>query len=77
MARTDTDHAPKRPFWLAPRVWIALAIAAAAILFILQNRDIVVVQLLMFQIKAPNWITLLTIFVAGMGTAWLLSRRRQ
>lgn len=77
MATSNSETAPKQPFWHSPRLWIALAIVAAAAIFITQNRDIVVIQLLMFQIKAPNWITLVSIFLAGMGTAWLLARRRR
>ena len=50
-----------------PRIWLGLAIAVLAIAFILQNRDSVQVDLLTFQFSAPQWVTLLVVFLAGDG----------
>ena len=60
-----------------PRVWLGVVIAVLAIAFILQNRDSVQVDLLTFQFSAPQWVTLLVVFLAGLATGLLWSRRKR
>ena len=60
-----------------PRIWLGLAIAVLAIAFILQNRESVQVDLLTFQFSAPQWVTLLVVFLAGLATGLLWSRRKR
>lgn len=76
MAGKESEHAPKPRFRVPPRVWVGLAIAVLALAFIFQNRDAVVVNLLMIQIKSAQWISLLTIFLVGLGTGWLVFKPR-
>ncbi len=62
---------------ISPRVIVGLVLGAVALAFIFQNRETVTINLLMFTIKAANWVVLLVIFGAGMAAGWLLSQRRK
>lgn len=59
------------------RAWAGLALAAVAVVFILQNRDPVSVRLFTIQISSPQWLTLSVVFVLGGASAWLVARRRR
>ncbi|QIK72205.1 LapA family protein [Propioniciclava coleopterorum] len=59
-----------------PRAWLGVIIAALAIAFILQNRESAQVNLLVFQVASPLWITLTVVFVAGLAAGMLLRGRR-
>ena len=61
----------------SPRTWVGIVIAILAIAFILQNRQSVAIQLLVFTMQAPQWITLSVVFLAGFVTCWLIARRRK
>jgi len=61
----------------SPRTWVGVAIAVLAIAFILQNRQPVAINLLMLGVTAPLWTALTGVFVAGLATGWLVSRRRK
>ena len=56
---------------------ITVTALLSAIAFILQNRDSVQVDLLTFQFSAPQWVTLLVVFLAGLATGLLWSRRKR
>lgn len=77
MANNAAPEGAPRRFQVSPRVWVGLAIAVLALAFIFQNRDVVVTNLLVFQIKAAQWVTLLSIFLVGMATSWLIFHRRK
>ncbi len=64
-------------FLRSPRTWVGVTIAVLVAAFILQNRQTVGIELLMFTFKAPLWITLSAVFVAGVATCALISRRRK
>ena len=64
-------------FLRSPRTWVGVAIAVLVVAFILQNRQSVAIDLLVFTVEAPLWITLSIVFVAGLATCWLISRRRR
>lgn len=59
-----------------PRVWVGLAIAAVALIFILQNRQSVSIDFLLIALVAPLWTALTGVFAAGLATGWLVSRRK-
>ncbi|MHA6523565.1 LapA family protein [Tessaracoccus sp. G1721] len=63
-------------FLRSPRTWVGVAVAVLAGAFIVQNRQIVGIELLAFTFQAPLWITLSGVFLAGVATCWLISRRR-
>ena len=73
----STSEKPPAGFLLSPRTWVGLAIAAVAVAFILQNRQSVAIELLVFSVAAPLWITLSGVFLAGFVTCWLIARRRR
>lgn len=58
------------------RVWVALTIAAVALTFILQNRQVVSINFLLITLMAPLWIVLVAVFGAGLATGSLVSRRK-
>jgi len=64
-------------FNFTPRVWLGIAIAVVAIIFILQNRQPADISLVMLQVSAPLWVTLSAVFLAGFATGWLVSKRRK
>lgn len=76
MADTGTGTASKRRFHVSPRVWIGLVIAVMALTFIFQNRDMSEINVLLFRVQAAQWVTLLGIFLVGLGTGWLIFRPR-
>lgn len=77
MASKDSEQDSRRRFRVPPRVWVGLVIAVLALAFIFQNRGTVVVNLLVFQIKSAQWIALLSIFLIGVGTGWLVFKPRK
>ena len=60
-----------------PRIWLGLGIAVLVVAFIVQNRDSVQLDLLTFQVSAPQWVALSVVFVAGLATGLLWSRRKR
>jgi uncharacterized integral membrane protein len=61
---------------ITPRRIAALVIAAATVIFVVQNRNVVQVQLFTLTLTASLW--LLLVVMAGLGVliGLLLSRRR-
>ncbi|MFI7617631.1 lipopolysaccharide assembly protein LapA domain-containing protein [Nonomuraea terrae] len=49
-----------------PRVWLAIVLVVLTVVFILQNRQDVVIQLFMIVVTAPLWITLVVCTVIGI-----------
>jgi uncharacterized integral membrane protein len=73
--------APKR----ATRKWtdyltrkrvIGGIIAIVALLFIFQNTGTGEFHFLTFDVKAPRWLWILGVFLAGYATCWLWTRHR-
>ncbi len=64
-------------FRMSPRAWVGLAIAIVSIAFIIQNRQEVEINLLLFTVSAPLYIVLSAVFLAGALTLWLIARRRR
>lgn len=78
MSRTDPSPSESGgSFQLTPRRILGLLVAVVAIAFILQNRDTVSTSLFVFEFRAPMWVTLLIVFLAGAAAGWLLQRRRK
>ncbi|WP_127127357.1 LapA family protein [Georgenia sp. SYP-B2076] len=72
-----SEKSPATRRRLSGRTWLGLALAACAVVFILQNRSPVAVQLFAVRVVSPQWLTLSVVFLLGMVVAWLLSRRRR
>lgn len=53
-----------------------LAIAVMTVLFIVQNRDTVQIQLFTMTLTAPLWLLLVVVLGLGVLVGLLLSRRR-
>ncbi|WP_017595937.1 lipopolysaccharide assembly protein LapA domain-containing protein [Nocardiopsis potens] len=65
---------------IPPRAWVALALLAVVVVFVLQNRDPTQIQVLLISVAAPLWATLAAAVAAGMVIGWLLrpsARRKQ
>lgn len=61
----------------SPRTWFGILIAVLAFAFIVQNRQRVGIDLLMFTVQTPLWIALTGVFLAGFVTCWLIARKRR
>jgi uncharacterized integral membrane protein len=53
-----------------------LVVAALVVLFIVQNRDIVKIQLFTLSLSAPLWLLLVVMVALGALIGFLLTRRR-
>lgn len=73
----DKNAGSQGSFAITPKMVIGLVIAVIALAFILQNRDEVVINLLVFRFGAPLWLALLGIFVLGVAAGWLVKRSRK
>jgi len=60
----------------ALRYWVAIALAAAATIFILQNRTSIPINILWVKVTSPLWLLLTVIFSVGLVVGLLLRRRR-
>lgn len=61
----------------SPRMWMGVAVAVLAVAFIVQNRQSVAIDLLMLTVSAPMYMALSGVFLAGLATCWLMTRRRK
>ena len=77
MTTTPSPGSAKAPGGISPRVWLGLAIAAVAVVFIIQNRATVTIQLFTVQVASPQWLTLSVVFVLGLLAGFLIARRRR
>jgi uncharacterized integral membrane protein len=62
---------------LRPGQVAALAVAALLLLFVVQNRDPVRIELFTIDVSAPLWIILVVVAALGVLVGHLLTRRRQ
>ena len=73
---SDRPGSGRRGRSLEPRRIVAVVLVALFVLFAVQNRGDTLVQLLLFDITGPLWLTLLLTFVLGGVVGWLLVGRR-
>ncbi|MFF2084532.1 hypothetical protein ACFVVM_12185 [Nocardia sp. NPDC058176] len=69
----------KKPSLLArvsPTQWVAIGLAVLAVVFVLENRAKVSVEILLITVQSPMWLILLAMFVIGWITGVLTTRRR-
>lgn len=59
------------------RTWAGIALAVLAVVFILQNRDTVTIQLFTVQLSSPQWLTFSVVFVLGLLSGFLGAKRRR
>jgi uncharacterized integral membrane protein len=62
--------------YISPKVIVIALIALAALIFIFQNTSTGHFHFLFADLKAPTWLWLLAIFVAGFATGFLIARHR-
>jgi lipopolysaccharide assembly protein A len=61
----------------SPTQWLALVLTILAVIFILQNRGKVSIDILAITITSPMWVALLAIFLVGWAAGVLTMRRRR
>lgn len=69
----------KKPSLLArvsPTQWVAIGLAILAVVFVLENRAKVSVQILLITVQSPMWLILLAMFIVGWIAGVLTTRRR-
>lgn len=71
-----TPSQPRASRRVTPGQIIALIIALLAVIFVIQNRETVSVQLLGARLSAPLWLLLTIMAAVGLLVGFLLARRR-
>ncbi|NEW44961.1 hypothetical protein [Nocardia cyriacigeorgica] len=61
---------------VSPTQWVALVLTILAVIFILQNRTKVSIEILAVTITSPMWVVLLLVFIVGWVAGVLTMRRR-
>ncbi|MFC3965204.1 lipopolysaccharide assembly protein LapA domain-containing protein [Nocardia jiangsuensis] len=56
--------------------WLALVFAVLALIFVLSNRGKVRIEFLLVTVTSPLWLILLIMFVIGVLSGALLTRRK-
>lgn len=77
MAASGQGPTKSRVSRVPPRVWLGFVLAVIALAFVFQNMEDVTTSILVFRVKGPQWIVLLSVFVVGVVTGWLAFRRRR
>ncbi|MFE1593415.1 hypothetical protein [Nocardia sp. NPDC058705] len=72
----NADDKPSLLHRVSPTQWVALGLSILAVIFVLENRTHVSVEFLLITLGSPMWLILLVMFVAGLVTGVLLTRRR-
>lgn len=76
MPETRADPGDAGPLaMLTPRRITALVLTVLVLVFVFQNRDEAVLQLLGIRITAPLWLASLALLVIGIAIGSLVSRR--
>ncbi|MFJ2666437.1 hypothetical protein ACIO14_19030 [Nocardia fluminea] len=60
---------------VSPTQWVAIALSIVAVVFVLQNRGKVSVEILLVTVSSPMWLILLAMFVIGWIVGVLTTRR--
>ncbi len=73
-----SDSSSKPSFWskVKPSHWIAVILVLLAILFVVQNRGPVSVELFWLSVQSPQWLILALMFGVGWVSGYLATRRR-
>ncbi|MFD6399020.1 hypothetical protein [Nocardia sp. NPDC060249] len=71
------DSAGKRSLLrrVSPTQWVAIALSILAVVFVLENRGKVSVEILLITVSSPMWLILLAMFIVGWITGVLTTRR--
>lgn len=56
----------------SPKLWVALVLLVAVVVFIVQNREPTEIRLLLVSVTSPLWMTLTGAVVVGGIIGWLL-----
>jgi len=72
---TSSPQRPARPA-LRPGQVVALVLVVVAVVFIVQNRDRVTINLFTVDVSAPVWLILTIMVLVGMAVGALLRSRR-
>jgi lipopolysaccharide assembly protein A len=59
------------------RKWIAIVLIIVAVVFIVQNRKQVTIELFTVQVSTSQWMILGIVFVLGVISGYLMGRRRR
>lgn len=74
-----SDHSHKRTGWsrIRPAHWIALILVVLAIVFVMQNRGAVSIDLFWISVASPLWLTLVLMFAVGWLSGYLTAGRAE
>ncbi|MGY1669050.1 LapA family protein [Geodermatophilus sp. SYSU D00710] len=74
--RPATSSPQRRAASLRPGQVVALVLAVVAVVFIVQNRERLTVDLFTVDVSAPVWLILTIMVLLGTAVGWLLRSRR-
>ena len=74
---TQHSSPQKRAHGLSPTVVTGLVLAALAIVFVLENRQLVEIRVLLPVVTMPMWSALAAVLVLGVVIGFLLNRPRK
>jgi lipopolysaccharide assembly protein A len=57
-------------------MWVGIVVAVLALIFVFQNRESATVDFFWVSVRAPQWFTLLMVFLVGWITGVLMMRGR-
>ncbi|MFD6452399.1 hypothetical protein ACFWF3_16585 [Nocardia sp. NPDC060220] len=71
------DAAGKRSLLsrVSPTQWVAIGLSIFAVVFVLENRGKVTVEILLITVSSPMWLILLAMFLVGWIAGVLTTRR--
>lgn len=62
---------------VTPTQWVALGLTVLAVIFVVENRTKVSIELLLVTVRSPMWLVLLVMFVLGWIAGLLTARQRR
>ncbi|TCJ96431.1 DUF1049 domain-containing protein [Nocardia alba] len=71
------DSAGKRSVLrrISPTQWVAIGLSILAVVFVVENRGKVSVEILLITVTSPMWLILLAMFIVGWIAGVLTTRR--
>ncbi len=67
----------RRPSWLTPRAILALVLTVIAVVFIVENRQLAEIRILIPVVTMPLWAALAASVIVGVLIGYLVRRSRQ
>lgn len=74
---SNTAEKPNFFSRFSPLNWIAIVLFVLAVIFVLQNRGTVTVDLFWLTVQSPQWLNISVVFLIGWLTGYFSGRRKK